>query len=510
MQKFSKIFLPLAMLTGLLCLSVLSGCGGVGGPSGSTGNSGIPPKTSLGNATEDPTKPSSIGGSIFTMLPPPGQTSAIIDQAYNATVTINRTDGGAVYFAQTQSTVRGGYIFPNVPAGVYTVAATVSAAYATNSVVSASLIGVHARGNIPTLMVNLLLGQSTQMATLTGIITQDGHAANGAVVSVDIKGYTPYYIEGTLYTVSVILSTTTDANGRYTFAVPIGGLTYFVAAHDATSAMSEMSTPFTSLAPGDQKEVNLTLPAATTPTFTTLTMDLLSCTLPQQTSKARQQALISRLAVARTRRASAVRLTRLENLVRSSQLMRAPSSLVENDLYWYADPGGTEVNGYNVYRGGSTKGPFTMVGAALDPYMLFFYDNDPSLQPGTPQYYTVCSFAAGGATSNAAVPVLANPLPRCILNTPADGATVPVGSATVSWTAVPGALSYVVTKFNAEPTFNILSVGSNITHTATDTSEKLTGLAPGNYWWSVSAYDTADPNQARAAAFTEYRKITLQ
>ena len=510
MHNVKTVVVTLAVLCCLLSLGVLSGCGGVGGPGGGSGTSGIPPKSTLTNPTEDATKPSAIGGSIFTMLPPPGQTPAMIDQAYQATVTLNRSDGGGTYYAQTQSTVRGGYNFANVPPGLYTVSASVQATNATSSVVSGMVINVRARGNIPTLMTNLLLGEATSKATISGTITQNGQPAASAVVSVDIKGYTPYYLEGTTDTVSVILSSTTDATGKYTFTVPTGALEYYIAAHNDTSAVSEMSAPITSLSPGQQQQVDLSLPAATAPTFTTITLDLLSCTLPNMSAGAASQALITRLAVARSRRAAPQRIARLVSRARALSASATPANLIENDLYWTLPSGGTEVSGYNVYRGLAASGPFTMVGAALDPYMFFFYDNDPGLQVGIPEYYTVCSFAADGTSSQAAVPILANPLPQVVVNGPADGAIVPVKSAVVSWTAVPGAQSYLVTKFNALPTFNILPVGASVTHTAADTAETLTGLAPGDYWWSVSAYDTADPNLAHAAAFTAYRKITLQ
>ena len=490
--------LPLLLALGGLAL--LAGCGGGGGGS----------HASLGSPTPDPTKPGSVGGSIFTMVAPPGQSTVIIDQAYNATLTLTRTDGGGSYTAQTHSTIRGGYSFPNVPAGTYTVSATVASGSNSSLILNGQVTGVQATGGVPTLMTNLVMAAGSATAVLTGVVTQSGVPVAGATVSVDMSGYTTEYLQGnTSDTVSVILSTTTGADGRYSFTVPIGGIDYYIAAHNNASMVVENSSPITGLTAGATQEVDIALTPAQTPSFATLTLDIVSTTLPAPTVTASQQAAMTQLAVARALHAPASRLARVQQRVQRTRAGRAVSSLVENDLYWTLASGDVGVRGFHVYRADATSNPYTLIGSSTDPYMFYFYDNDPVLQPGAAHYYTVTSYAANNATSGTATPIAATPLPQITVNSPADGASAPVGSAVVTWTTVPGAQSYQVTKFNAEPTFNALPVGTTVTHGASETSEVISGLSAGDYWWSVSAYNTTDPNFATAAVYSEYRKITL-
>ncbi len=462
----------------------------------------------LQNPAEDPTKPGSIGGTLFTLALGGATPAGIIDQANNAVVTLTGmpTAGGS-FSASTRSTIRGGYQFADVPAGIYDLTATVGT-------LTGELRGVRVRGNLPTLMTNLLMSDPAQRATLSGTVTQGGLPAAEAIISVDVTAYTTEYLNGNQQDrVSVILSLTTDAAGHYTFNLPSNGLSYYLAAHSATSMVSE-SQEIRVLRPGDARTVDLMLVAAESPVFSRLLPDVVSATLPAPTALASERAMITRLAIARALHAPRERLTRLEQLSatrRATRAGRAVTGIVENDLYWTVLQSDIGVRGFNVYRSSEgVDGPFTRIGSTYDPYQMLFFDNDPVLQVNHPMAYMVTSYAANAQESSPTTPIYASPLPPVAITAPDDGAHLPVHAATIRWDDVPGARSYLVLKFATEPSYNTLPIGTLVTHLAGDTSEMLTGLAPGDYWYSISAYDADDPNYATAAAYSAYRKITLE
>lgn len=495
----------LALLLVTLAFS-LFGCGGNTGP---TPRPYTPPNYTLLQPTEDPAKNSAIGGTLFSML------NAVIDYPYNATVTLTgTTDKGDPYTDTTTSSVRGGYRFEDVPPGVYTVSASATSTRIDNLELTAAVAGVRARGNIPALMVNLLLGKADNRITFTGLITRakTGAPAPGATVTVEVKGFTTDFLQGGgETTTSVLITTTTGADGRYTQDVPAGGKGYYVAAH-ADFSMVTNSDKMLEI-PAGVKTVDLALNDAEAPVFAQLLLDMVSTTLPSPTKAASQQALVTRLAVARALHAPADRIARLDKLVatRSTEITRAISGVVENDVYWAVTDNDVGVRGYYVYRATQEAGPYTCVGSANDPYLLNFYDNDPALQSLDRAYYTVTCYAANGKTSPPADARLAEPLQQIAPAGPADGATVAQAAAQVSWDAVPNAKSYLVTIFyNAAPSFNMAPYRTPVVYVKGETSESFASLPPGDYWWSVSAYNTEDPNYATAATYSAYRKITIQ
>ncbi|HOF89654.1 MAG TPA: hypothetical protein PLZ36_16355, partial [Armatimonadota bacterium] len=304
--------------------------------------------------------------------------------------------------------------------------------------------------------------------------------------------------------------TTTGADGRYRLEIPISGSTYYVAAHGDFSMVSE--SPVLESPPAGEKEVNLLLDDAITPVFAPLQLDMLSATLPAPTAAAGEQALMTRLAVARALRAPADRLARLETRARAraAGATRA-AGWVENDLYWAVLDGDVGVRGFHIYRGTDKAGPYTYAGSVNDPYLLFFFDSDPALQSLPRTYYVVTSFAANGKSSSPSRPFLAEPLPQIEATGPADGAAIPRAGAQVTWNAVEGAKSYLVTVFfNAPPSFNMSPIRTPVVYTNGQTAESFADLPPGQYWWSVSAYNTTDPNWATAATYSAYRQVTIQ
>ncbi len=503
-----------AWLAGTVLLGAvlgLAGCGGAG--SGSTGSTGTPPvqtPVTVQMPLEDPAKPTSIGGTVFTLS---GQ---MIDQAYNAEIQLTgQTDAGSTYVAKTYSHIRGGYEFDNIPAGTYTLSAQVVSPYDATLVLAATISGVRARGNIPALMTNLLLGPTGNTVQFHGYVTQDNAPAANCIVSVDVSAYTTQYATGDWQDkVSLILSTNADSTGHYVIVVPTGGTDYYVAAHSDTSMVAN-STDMTDIAAVDARALDFTLVDATTPSFAGISSDIVSTTLPPATSPdVVAKVRVTQLATARALHAPASRIARLEKLAAAPPRTRAaatPLPVLEDDLYWTLDTTDVGVRGFNVYRSSTRNGTYTCIGSCTDPYLLFFFDNDPGLQIGQTYYYAIASYAANGQVSKPSLPIGVTSLNSFAASGPANNAVLKQSAAVVTWPALPGAVSYMVLVFNGTqpPTFNASPANEPTILTATAVSQSLAALQPGDYWWTVSAYNTSDPNYATAASYSEYRHLTI-
>jgi len=253
---------------------------------------------------------------------------------------------------------------------------------------------------------------------------------------------------------------------------------------------------------------DITLDNATSSRFPSVVMDLICSTLPAPTMDASEQAMITRLAVARKFKGSRNRLAQLEDRARQARTTRnTATGLIENDLYWEADDP-SEIRGFHVYRGVQASGDYMYMGSAQDPYQWYFFDNDPALPLDAARYYTILSYGPNGLVSAPAKPaIMALPLPQISVLGPA-GPTAPAGNVEFSWAAVPNAKSYVLTIYPTEPTYNTtiyyedVSGGSETSATAWLASGK-------DYWWSVSAYNNADPNYATSISYAAYRKLTV-
>ena len=190
---------------------------------------------------------------------------------------------GQSYTAQTTTDMRGGYSFTSVPKGTYTISATATSNSTTPGVAVSGLVaGVVVRGNIPTLMANLLLGQSAQMSTFSGNVTQDGPAVVGATVTIEVDAY-PLNNPG-VNPNSVTLTTTTNAQGNYQFSVPGIATDYYVDAHSLTS-MVAVSDELVSPSLTTPNVQNFTLTDATAPIFGVPTLDIVTSTLPAATAR---------------------------------------------------------------------------------------------------------------------------------------------------------------------------------------------------------------------------------
>jgi len=504
----------LLALAGLTLLIVLAGCGG--------GPSIKPPTINPINPLEDPTKPGSIGGTVFTLTPGPVKPEGIIDQPVDAVLTLTGTpDAGGAYTDTTTSMIRGGFTFSDVPPGIYTLSGTVQAPYGSPTVLTGELNGIRVRGNIPTLMTNLVLYKADRGAVVRGTVYKDGLPAGGAIVSVELRGYPVDYLQGPASEVYLILSASASSApatlGQYELSLPVDGTRYFVSAYTTDSYAADIELVKqnpddpTILLPGEVREnQDITLASGGTSVFPALTLDIVCSTLPAPTPLASEQAMITRLAVARKFPAPANHLERLEDLARRARATRTTATgLIENDLYWQTYDDVSTIHGFNVYRGVQPTGDFLYMGSAQDPLHWYFFDNDPALPLDAARFYTIASYGIGGLVSPPTTPVvMALPLAQVTVTGPADGATLPAaGNATFTWTAAPNAKSYVLTIYPTRPTYNTATYFEQI-YTESQTAASVWLNGGNEYWWSVSAYNNAEPNYATSVSYSAYRKVT--
>lgn len=91
---------------------------------------------------------------------------------------------------------------------------------------------------------------------------------------------------------------------------------------------------------------------------------------------------------------------------------------------------------YNIYRGSATGGPYSLLSSAVDPVHTY---SDSSVVSGNSYYYVITSVNIYGVES-----VFSNEAGIFLSSTPAGlVATLGANAVNLSWTAVPGAVSYI-------------------------------------------------------------------
>jgi len=527
-MKINSIVLLLPVLLALAV--IITGCPSPG-PTTFNGPDPVLP-------VEDITRPGSINGTIDVLE------QQVLDTPAGATITLfPETDGvpAATATQTTTSLIRGGYQFAAVPKGVYTIHAELPSRYTSGATLIGDIHGVVVRGNIPTLLANIIIGVTADVVTLTGTVTgpvtTPAGITTGAIadaqVSLMVVAYSVAHIlqPSNIDPIQVSLHATTDASGKYIITVPKNAVKYVLNA-GATVGNSPLTDI---LLPDALNTVDITLTAAGAITFPQIdTVDYVSTTFEAPTTRARQDAYYARLALtvntatSRQGRAATRSTTRATTRV-------PPASLVENDLFnWYDSHWvGTDglihpvlsagIQGFNVYRNTSATQAPLWIGANTNRYDWGFVDNDPVLQPLTQYQYYVAAYAENNQLGKLSPPVIMSALPPVEVIT-ADGATLSRVDGVLSWKPVPGAKSYVLQIYPERPTYGYMnpvqenrsdSVPSTITIPAgaTEISVPLRITTaytfPVDFWWSVSAGDQKNFDASYAASYGQYRKITV-
>lgn len=501
MQRSQPIRWLVLSLLGLLALVAITGCGG-----GGTSN-GIDIRYPGG----DPTKDGSISGTV----------AALVDGGISfpalATVSLERLVGGTYVsagIADVQSSINGGYQFSDIPAGTYRVTATVAPPNAATTLTNA-VAGVAVTGGRPTLMADVLVGDPNAMVTFTGLVTNQSAPIAGATVCFSIAGNNDK---------EIVISTTTDANGRYTLPIPNNGTSYIISAYGSNTRVY-VSDPIQATT-GTQTVPDIQLETTNAPGFISPVAYVMATTLPAPTFKGYEDAATTKLAIARAANASPSRLAALEAQATTKDVTRsmATGSILENEVIALStsyDP--LDTYGYKVFRATRQNGTFDYIGETRDGTQVLFTDNDPTLSFDTPAWYTLAAYTANGVMSKAAPPVQATPLPS--IEVTGDGNTdgtadVVTGNATLSWKGVNGARSYVVLIYTEHPGVNVTENSTLSPYAMPASKNSVTISQKGTFWWSVTAYnlacntnnpkDLAFTFEATAAAYSQFYKVTVQ
>lgn len=459
---------------------------------------------------------SSLSGSLYSLsMTNTGKTDYVVyDHPNGAEVTLIHIDAltGADLTERytVASNVAGGFQFVRIPKGFYRLAAR-AVSGETGFLITGGISRIEVKGGIPSLMNNILLGDTTKQLTFTGIITESGKPANNAIVSLSVQAL-PRGETNVDNETAVIVIARTNAAGAYQLRVPNFASSYWLTAHSDTSQLSDEFEIRD--VPGDTYQKNIDLIPAQSPVLPTLGIDFFSASLPTATLTASNTALISRIAIAKLNKAPE---KMLQHLSKRSTLTRASSRAeigsIENDVWCYWDVLNPDefvyyVRGYHFYRGSDPKGIFTKIGTVYDPFQTVFIDNDPALSSLSDYYYTARAYAANNKLSDPAPAVLVKPLLPIsgfsYSNVSLDGRL----QANVSWDAVAGAQSYTLLVYDAIPTFNTTPRIDLTRQLASNETSVIIGT-PGIYYCSINAYNNRDTNFATAAAYSNYLRIEV-
>ena len=458
-----------------------------------------------------------VGGSVYSLsMANTGSTTQVYyDHPHGATVTLTRVDiatgAGLAQSYQANTNVAGGFQFSRIPRGLYRLDVTATSAE-TNEVITGAIERIEVKGGIPSLMNNVLLGDPTKMLTFTGKVTEASRPAVNAIVTLSVQAL-PVGETNPDLEIAVIVTTRTNSRGEYHLRVPHHASSYWLTAHSDTSQLSDEHEVRN--VSGNSYTKDFDLLNATNPILPKLALDLFSATLPAPSATASNQALVSRMAVARMEDAPEKLLKHLTQRSATTRVTRAAGDMgsVENDVWCYWDEINPDafvyyVRGYHFYRSPNPKDTFIKIGTVYDPFQTVFIDNDPALDGVAGVYYTARAYGPNNRLSDPAPAAFAQPLPP-INGQSSNLITVDTKQvARLSWNPVPGAQSYTVLVFASLPTYNTLPE-RDLYRTLTGSETTALINRPGTFYWAINAYNHRDPNLATAAAFSEYQRIDI-
>jgi len=491
-----------------LLLVFLSGCGG-----GSTSGNDVV-NIKLSNPTEDPTKPSSVSGSVASI------TNSVMDFPAGALIeVINQTNPTIKY--STRTSTRGGYQINDIMPGKYDIFAYIPDK--TAPILTGVANNIVLKGHIPSSMVNVLLGKTADLGVIQGQVLQNGVPVPGASVTLDLSTYGIAHLENPDNIDKIVYLSTayTDNAGQYRFEFPVGSQDIYIAAHSNTSMVSPQTvngngikiSNFTAEAVVTQ---NIDLISAEPAVFPLVEFDIFSTTLEKATVQNMQAAMA--LTRANANKTRSTRLAKIADGM-ASRLKRNnfPTAFIENDIYWTVQNSDIGTLGFDVYRGDTLIGDYLKVGNCDDPFMTYFFDSDPALTSKAISYYRVRSYAANNILSPISSSVVsASPLAQFTNLSPANNASVakdPINGNKITWPRIEGAKSYMIAIYPSEPNSNSIPPEYSRQNDNGNAIQEydISGHQPGDYWWIIAAYNKPqlEITSSTAASFSAYRKLTL-
>jgi len=470
-----------------------------------------------------------ISGLVYTVLPAKAKPEK--NQLYyyrDINVTATSTEGKGTY--QTTTKHDGVYSFLDIPNGNYNITASLTIDGVTYT---GEIKNIVVRGSLTTAMSNILLfnQNSGNAITFRGKVTDNvnGNAVVGATVNMEVGmpkygGNDPdsddHYLKnhGTNCDCfeAMIFTTTTDSNGDYSFKAPKndGSTTYFLSARYKNSVVSELQIA----SPSDDNVKNISLAVyeeLEMPTQEIAYICAYTLKTEENLSKSSSSSTVKSADIlAAYAKANKIKGKNLETInkavaKRNSADVTMPTVasskigdgyFVEMDLMWqWAVDNGSlgNVYGYNIYRGSSANGNFYKIMQIADPYLLAFYDLDPTLEINVPVYYTITSYGAFNKESLSSVSVSAQAMGTVNITSPD---VVNESNRTLSWNTLSEANSYTVFiyKSNTMPSLNIDYVRSEILTSYQSPQLDLLKdswavgggkLTAGTYWVAVVASD---------------------
>lgn len=487
-----------------LLLIFINGCGGT-----TTSGTNVD-NIKLIEQIEDPTKPSSISGSVASI------TNSVIDFPAGSLVEMVNQANPTIKYS-TRTSTRGGYQITDIQPGKYDIYAYIPDK--TNPILTGKLKNVILKGNIHSSMINILIGKPMDMGIIQGQVLRNGLPVPGASVTLDLTIYGIIHLEDPTNKDGIMYLTTTytDDAGQYRFEFPVGSQDIYLAAHSNSSKVSPSinGIRITTFAAGAVVNQDIELATADLPVFPILEYDIFSTTLEKATIENVQAALAFTRANAEKTRS--IRMANIaDRMMKRLKRNITATSFVENDVFWTVQNTDIGTLGFDVYRGDTLIGDYQKVGNCDDPFMTYYFDSDPALVSKAITYYRVRSYGANNKYSPISSSVVsASPLPAFTDLLPANNAIVKkdvLNGYKISWPRIAGAKSYMIAVYSQEPISNAIPP----TFIRKDDNGEpiqecnLTGEY-GDYWWIIAAYDKPqlETTSSFAGSFSTYRKLTL-
>lgn len=157
---------------------------------------------------------------------------------------------------------------------------------------------------------------------------------------------------------------------------------------------------------------------------------------------------------------------------------------------------------------------YLLVATSTSPRTTLLVDRADALSVETRYYYRLASITAGGDSSQLSSPIAVTPLSQLVSTAPPNGDTgVALTGAVFTWAAVEGARAYQVMIYPESPAEGQQPVFLSDVVASPRTSYTYAGDALDpleDYYWTVVAFNSSDPQEATAESYAPLSRFTTQ
>jgi len=395
----------------------------------------------------------------------------------------------------------GGFAFRDVAPGVYTLNAT--ATDAQNNTYRATRDTIAVGSTDGTRLVQdlvAMIATDARIGGLQGTVTDPfGDPLSGARVTVQVS-----FSGGR---VQIIGEAVTNALGQYvvgTVPARTGGVTLSVTAAGRATVSQAVTPVAAQLVTTDFSLATELLNAQEPPRDATA----LAATYPFGTGRALLDARVQRLSALGGRLARFVESSSTSRLAPDGHLIEIGISFTPRAK--------DDTSSQLLYRSHQEidRDQYLLVATSTSPRTTLIVDRADALSVETTYYYRLGSMTAGGDSSQLSSPLAVTPLSQLVTTAPLDSDTgVSLTAAEFTWATVEGARAYQVMLYPESPAEGQQQVFLSPVIPSPRTSYTYDGAALDaleDYFWTVVAFNTSDPDNATAESYAPLSRFTTE